>query len=1322
MGRSSRWGLWVAIGLAFAVLTTCCSWRGDKDTGAKPDARDVGTWFEPLIPAGPATVSELCSIRCVVGSVVLPGRFVVETAVDLPMPETTGALSVERIWTGQRGALFGSGWESVWDIRLSEGRLTGPIPDVPVTEPGSGSAVNLADGTSLSFDNKGRPVRICSDGALCTTAKWSRSGVALVSGGRSVRLELNDGRVRSARSNDGREIKYAYDDDLLITADDGPVRTRYSYEHGQLSRIDGPETRGYEYQDGSVVAVTNGAGERWSFTQGADDEVAMTVPDGDTVTYGFSGRKLISETSSRDGLLLKREYDSQGLILERLPRDRVTMTRVSLGTFQVEQRLGSGATRRSKFTIDELGRMTRNESGDGAVEIKYDGRSSRVLRNRRGEAETKFEYDDHGLLVASEDADGYRVELTRDEAGQITALSDGLLRTDFAYDASGNPTTEATAGRKTTATFDSEGNVNAIELPQGVTIPAEHDDASTEQASGGQGIQTVLDQLDQLATSLGDSSNSAVHITEQKAGIEVRYSDGRTALFDDWGRLLRLKAGESVVSRSYDANGRITDLTMPDGRTYSLEHTPAGRVASVSDGVLNTKLSWHGELLTAATTSMGTSYKWDYDGAGRLTSSKLGDALWTYHYDLAGNVDQIATPSGIIRYEWDDWDRPVRTMMDGHITEYTWLDQGMELMAVADPLGDTVKFERDKQGHVTAMETPDGASTFEYPDGRLGAYQIGDAARVEIARNSDGRVQSLTYDGVTENWSWVDGQVRRVTVDGDTYDLEWLANGALGRLSKSGADFLRVSTDSAGRITSIDGDDGSSAGTFKWSPAGLSRADVGDYVFAVERDDESKPVKVESQGSTTKIEYKGGIPVRVRGQESSVTSKYEQGRLTSSTFESGEQQIDVMWDSTGRPTSFKGRTDDGEFRYKGDRLASLTYAGKEHPVGYSDAGDPSGDSMVRAVVDRLFAGTGTFTAPTDGHLTAPPTPWLDGLPTELGIDVPVVTTATDIVTDSLDRSIPNLDVPVRPDTDAARRAAEQVVMTYAPSSVPLAADRVGELSLGFESMPTTQFDASVPQGIVALALTDYVVDQPNAVQKVTKVGTHALLSVARAPGAVARFLLDETIGRFLLATGIVVLSAALCPTPACSVAVYIGGPLVTALITGEADDLPSAISVGLVDPARDLATGVVNLDPIALLTVALTVMPVVGKGARPVLRRVSQSKLAGRLCGLKRVVCVSVSEFGEAGQHVLDAQWAGHSRILKLDRSGSVARRTERLKGVARRVGLDRDEYPWALAEYAKPPSIKYVDPTSNRSLGAYIRHQLSGLPDGSRFFVYARP
>lgn len=45
--------------------------------------------------------------------------------------------------------------------------MVGPIPAEPLTPPSPGKTVDFADGSSIGFDDDGRPHTICPDAALC---------------------------------------------------------------------------------------------------------------------------------------------------------------------------------------------------------------------------------------------------------------------------------------------------------------------------------------------------------------------------------------------------------------------------------------------------------------------------------------------------------------------------------------------------------------------------------------------------------------------------------------------------------------------------------------------------------------------------------------------------------------------------------------------------------------------------------------------------------------------------------------------------------------------------------------------------------------------------------------------------------------------------------------------------------------------------------------------------------------------------------------------------------------------------------------------------
>jgi len=89
----------------------------------------------------------------------------------------------------------------------------------------------------------------------------------------------------------------------------------------------------------------------------------------------------------------------------------------------------------------------------------------------------------------------------------------------------------------------------------------------------------------------------------------------------------------------------------------------------------------------------------------------------------------------------------------------------------------------------------------------------------------------------------------------------------------------------------------------------------------------------------------------------------------------------------------------------------------------------------------------------------------------------------------------------------------------------------------------------------------------------------------------------------------------------------------------------------------------------------------------------------------------------------VDAQRGGYGRVLCVNRIGAPDRRGDALRGIARVVGFDRDEYPPAFARLdGVTPSVRYIDPALNRGLGATLSHQTRILPDGSRFLIRVVP
>jgi RHS repeat-associated protein len=100
-------------------------------------------------------------------------------------------------------------------------------------------------------------------------------------------------------------------------------------------------------------------------------------------------------------------------------------------------------------------------------------------------------------------------------------------------------------------------------------------------------------------------------------------------------------------------------------------------------------------------------------------------------------------------------------------------------------------------------------------------------------------------------------------------------------------------------------------------------------------------------------------------------------------------------------------------------------------------------------------------------------------------------------------------------------------------------------------------------------------------------------------------------------------------------------------------------------------------------------------------------------------VRVSRSAHPESAAHIERAQAAGHPRRLTVDRNAANANRRDSLRGMPRRRGFDRDEYPPAMTrEGGRGASRQHVRSGDNRGAGASIRHQCRNVPNGGGIII----
>jgi hypothetical protein len=105
---------------------------------------------------------------------------------------------------------------------------------------------------------------------------------------------------------------------------------------------------------------------------------------------------------------------------------------------------------------------------------------------------------------------------------------------------------------------------------------------------------------------------------------------------------------------------------------------------------------------------------------------------------------------------------------------------------------------------------------------------------------------------------------------------------------------------------------------------------------------------------------------------------------------------------------------------------------------------------------------------------------------------------------------------------------------------------------------------------------------------------------------------------------------------------------------------------------------------------------------------------------VKKVFSVGLSKtkYPEVRAHWERAIKKGYPRILTIHRKGADRRRSRLLQGIDTAPGMDRDEYPMAMAGTTVKADVELVDSSQNRGTGAVTGAKLRRYCSGQRFKI----
>ena len=478
----------------------------------------------------------------------------------------------------------------------------------------------------------------------------------------------------------------------------------------QIASVDALGNRtSYAYNGANqVLAMTNALGYLTSFIY---DTVGRQVATQDalgrisTSVYDLAGRGVASIDAL--GNIATTVYDAASRVVASIdPLGRVNTTIYDKANQQIGSMdaLGYISTkvydnaRRTIASIDALGYRTSYayDSANRQISVQdargyvsttiYDKASRQIVRqDALGHFSTTI-YDAGSRAVASIDALGRTSTTIYDAVNRAIASVDALgFRTSYGYDSAGRQVTIQNAnGNRSTSVYDARGmntaNVEAVGYWTSYLYDAVGQQIAMQDALGyfstsvydgaGQRI-AIVDPLNHATTMLYDLAgrdiasldalgNFATTVYDAASQI-IANQDARgyltTFAYDSHGlQIALMDANGHITSMNYDGRGMLTSQQDPLGVFTTYSYDPVGNTALRVDGN-NRPATYVYDALNRETSRLyfdATSVLSAYDAAGQQLSMQDVTGLTAYSYDLVGQQQSVASPTGsVLTYSYD---------------------------------------------------------------------------------------------------------------------------------------------------------------------------------------------------------------------------------------------------------------------------------------------------------------------------------------------------------------------------------------------------------------------------------------------------------------------------------------------------------------------------------------------------------------------------------------------------------------------------------------------------------------------------------------------
>ena len=648
-----------------------------------------------------------------------------------------------------------------------------------------GFVVRGKDGAAQRFNATGQLVSVEEPNGNRITLTYTTGRLTRIehSNGQALTLDYYpSGRISRLTDDAGRVTQYEYDassEHLLRVVAPGNRSTQYAYitatgsaaDHA-LTSITNPDgvhqfftydSRGRVASralDNNVGLVRFGYAEPGTVTtRDAADAVSTTLfgvfgqtlrlvdAVGRTVQFQYDAALNVTRAVQPDGGATRLEYDSRGnpvRVIDALGHSlNLGYTHDSSLDWVADAR-----GQRTDFSYDLKGNLTDITYADGSTRAYAYNALGDLTSARNGRQQTvQYGVDGLGRLTQLRYPDGRTVDYTYDARGNLLSAVDSVSGAiTMQYDARDFLTRmEYPGGRWFTFEYSATGRITRRVGHDGYGLSYSYDAVGRlQRVNDGAGAQIVAYQYDTVGRLARETRGNGTYVTYEYDAVGqiihlVNYgADGAVQsrfdyTYDSNGRPVSVATLEGTTGYAYDAVGRLTSETDPDGRHVVYTYDAVGnRVAVTENGVVTT---YTANTVNRYTQMGATSFAYDADGNRIAETNALGTTQ--YGYDAGGRLVTVTSPSGSTSYQYNAFGQPSRTTTAGATTDYVY-EPGSNLLPATEYRGGAISARNITALGLTARADAAGAMSY-YAFERSGSTR-------QVTNASGAVVDTYDYD------------------------------------------------------------------------------------------------------------------------------------------------------------------------------------------------------------------------------------------------------------------------------------------------------------------------------------------------------------------------------------------------------------------------------------------------------------------------------------------------------------------------------------------------------------------------------------------------